>query len=126
MTLPELNSKFIYKEDKANYGFIEVWTEPKEINNKFTGDCEDYAILAKRNIPEFKNWDYYYCRLNGAGHCVLFKNGNVIDCNTQKIVSFEQYCKIYKVTEFKKYNWFTIFSKLLFSKAYVWIHSLKN
>lgn len=127
MTLKEFNNKYQYITDEDKFGFFEVWDIPKLQDDGFYyGDCESYCLFLKNNIEQFKDWDYYYCKLNGVGHCVLYKNGDVIDCNTQKIVSFEQYCKLYKVTEFKKYNWFVVFSKILFSKAYVWTHSLKN
>ena len=121
------NKQYKYKSDKEKFGFFEVWDIPKLQDDGFYyGDCESYCLFLKNNIEQFKDWDLYFCKINGNGHCILYKNGDVIDCNTQKIVSFEQYCKLYKVTEFKKYNWFVVFSKILFSKAYVWIHSLKN
>lgn len=127
MTLKEFNYKYRYKTDKDKFGFFEVWDIPKLQDDGFYyGDCESYCLFLKNNIEQFKDWDLYFCKINGNGHCILYKNGDVIDCNTQKIVSFEQYCKLYKVTEFKKYNWFVVFSKILFSKAYEWIHSLKN
>lgn len=123
MKLKEFNSKYSYKADK-NHDDWSIITPSSD--GMYYGDCEDYCLTLKKLTPQFKDWCYYYCKLNGEGNCVLYKNGDIIDCNTQKIVSFEQYCKIYKVTEFKKYNWFVIFSKILFSKDYVWIHSLKN
>lgn len=127
MILEQFNKQYIYKSDKDKFGFFEVWETPElQSDGFYYGDCESYCLFLKNNIEQFKDWDYHYCKLNGEGHCVLYKKGDVIDCNTQKIVSFEQYCKLYKVTEFKKYNWFVVFSKILFSKAYVWIHSLKN
>ena len=127
MTLVQFNKKYKYKSDKEKFGFFEVWDIPKLQDDGFYyGDCESYCLFLKNNIEQFKDWDLYFCKINGNGHCILYKNGDVIDCNTQKIVSFEQYCKMYKVTEFKKYNWFVVFSKILVSKAYVWIHSLKN
>lgn len=127
MELWKFNKQYKYKTDKQKFGFIEVWDIPKlQSDGFYYGDCESYCLFLKNNIKQFEDWDLYYCKLNGVGHCVLYKNGDIIDCNTQKIVSFEQYCKLYKVTEFKKYNWFVVFSKILFSKAYVWIYSLKN
>lgn len=127
MTLEQLNKNYIYKTDQNQFGRVEHWQvmKPNE-KGQHIGDCEDYCLTLKKLIPQFKGWDFYFCKINGNGHCILYKNGDVIDCNTQKIVSFEQYRKMYKVTEFKKYNWFVVFSKILFSKAYVWIHSLKN
>lgn len=121
MTLEQLNKNYIYKTDQNQFGRVEHWQvmKPNE-KGQFFGDCEDYCLTLKKLIPQFKDWDYYYCKLNnGGGHCILYKNGDVIDCNTQKIVSFEQYCKMYKVTEFKKHNWFVVFSKILFSNMYL-------
>lgn len=117
-----------YKTDKEKFNTsLDVWEIIKP--NKqgiYEGDCESYCRTLKNLDKQFKDWEYYYCKLNSIGHCVLFKNGDIIDCNTQKVVSYSEYCRRYKVTEFKKYNWFVVFSKILFSKAYVWIHSLKN
>ena len=116
-----------YKSDKEKFNTsLDIWEIIKPINGVYYGDCESYCRTLKHLDKQFRDWNYYYCKLNGEGHCVLYKNGDIIDCNTQKIVSFEQYCKRYKVTEFKKYNWFVVFSKILFSRGYVWIHSLKN
>lgn len=127
MTLEHLNKNYIYKTDQNQFGRVEYWQvmKPNE-KGQYIGDCEDYCLTLQKLIPQFKDWDLYFCKINGNGHCILYKNDDIIDCNTQKIVSFEQYCKMYKVTEFKKYNWFVVFSKILFSKAYGWIHSLKN
>ena len=112
MKLKEFNSKYSYKADK-NYDDWSVITPSSD--GMYYGDCESYCRTLKNIDKQFKDWDYYYCKLNGNGHCILFKHSEVIDCNTKKIVSFEQYCKMYKVTEFKKYNWFVVFSKILFS-----------
>ena len=118
MTLKEFNKKYKYVSDSEKYNFSEVWAEPKEENGVYEGDCEDYCIYLKRNVEGFEDWNYYYCKINGEGHCVLMKDDKVIDCNIKSVTTFEKYCKIYKVTEFKKYNWFTIFSKLLFAKIF--------
>ena len=127
MNLKQFNNKYIYQSDKEKFNTsLDVWEIIKPINGVYYGDCESYCRTLKHLDKQFRDWNYYYCKLNGIGHCILYKNGDIIDCNTQKIVSFENYCKMYKVTEFKKYNWFVVFSKILFSKAYVWIHSLKN
>ena len=115
MTLQELNLNYVYKADKR----FDTWQEMQsDADGKYTGDCEDYAITLKKHIPEFKDWDYYYCKLNGIGHCILYKNGNVIDCNIKGIVTLEQYNMLYKPTDLRKYNWFTIFSKVLVSRVY--------
>lgn len=120
MTLEEFNSKYIYKTDKEKFDFIEVWEIPKLQNGKYYGDCESYCRFLKNNIPEFKDWDYYYCRLNnGGGHCILLKEGKVIDCNLRSVVTLEQYFNIYLVTDLAKYHWFTVFSKILLSKGFL-------
>ena len=122
MTLKEFNNKYQYKTDKDKFGFFEVWDIPKLQDDGFYyGDCEDYAIFLKHNITQFENWDLYYCKLNGNGHCVLYKDGNVIDCNIKSIVSLEYYNKVFIVTELKKYHWFLVASKIMFAKVYTWI-----
>ena len=55
---------------------------------------------------------------SGDGHCILYKDGNVIDCNIKSIVSLEQYNRMFTVTELSKYNWFIIGSKIAFAKVY--------
>ena len=122
MTLKEFNNKYQYKTDKDKFGFFEVWDIPKLKDDGFYyGDCEDYAIFLKHNIPQFENWDLYYCKLNGIGHCVLYKDGHVIDCNIRQIVTYEKYCSLFNITKFKKYNWFVVGSKIMFAKVYTWI-----
>lgn len=121
MTLEEVNELYKYQSDLDKYGFNEVWAEPRLVNGMYKGDCEDYCILLKRNVPEFKDWDYYYCKLNGSGHCVLYKDGDVIDCNYKNVIAFDLYSKVYKVSEFKKYSKFTVWSKLIVGKVITWI-----
>ena len=123
MTLEYLNKNYIYQGDNP----LDIWQEMQpNKDGKYLGDCEDYAITIKKNVSEFKDWDYYYCKLNGIGHCILYKNGDIIDCNTKSVVTFENYCKIYKVTEFKKYNWFVVFSKILFSNMYLFYRKIRG
>ena len=122
MTLKEFNNKYQYKTDKDKFGFFEVWDIPKLQDDGFYyGDCEDYAIFLKHNIVGFKDWSYYYCKLNGNGHCVLYKDGHIIDCNTRQVVTYEKYCSLFNITKFKKYNWFVVVSKIMFAKVYTWI-----
>lgn len=117
MTLEQFNKQYKYKSDKEKFGFIEVWDIPKlQQDGFYYGDCEDYAIFLKHNIPQFENWDYYYCTLDGAGHCVLMKNNSIIDCNCQAIMLFDKYSEIYNVSDFKEYNRFTIVSKFILGK----------
>ena len=128
MTLQEFNKIYKYQSDLEKYGFSEVWEIPKveEDDGFIYADCESYARYLKNRIPEFKDWDYYYCKLNGQGHCILYKNGDMIDCNIKAIVSFENYCRIYKVTGLKKYNKFVVFSKIVVAKGQLWIRYLIN
>ena len=116
-----------YKSDKEKFNTsLDIWEIIKPINGVYEGDCESYCRTLKHIDKQFKDWDLYFCKINGNGHCILYKNGDVIDCNTQKIVSFEQYCKMYKVAEFKKYNWFVVFSKILFSNMYLLYRKIRG
>lgn len=120
MTLMEFNKKYSYQTDIEKYGFSDVWEiiEPDSEGN-YRGDCESYARTLKKLIPEFKDWNYYYCKLNGIGHCLLYKNDDVIDCNIKHIVSFDTYCRIYKVTEFRPYTKLQVICKIIFSKGVI-------
>lgn len=127
MTLENLNKNYIYKTDQNQFGRVEYWQvmKPNE-KGQYIGDCEDYCLTLKKLIPQFKNWELYFCKINGNGHCILYKNGDVVDCNVRSVVSFSNYCKIYKVSEFSKYSKFTVASKLLVSKVLLWFRSLKG
>ena len=126
MTLEEFNSKYKYQSDLEKFGFAEVWEIPElQEDGFYYGDCESYCRFLKANILEFKDWDYYYCKINGEGHCALYKDGNVIDCIEQKVVSFEQYTSNKVVTGWKKQDWFVVYSKILVGKVLVWISYLK-
>jgi hypothetical protein len=113
MELADLNKNFIYQSDKN----LDNWKEMGlNKDGKYYGDCEDYCITVKKNVPDFKDWDYYYCKLNSVGHCVLIKNTDIIDCNCKKVLSIEHYTNLYNATNFKKYNQLVVFSKIMFSK----------
>lgn len=126
MTLEEFNSKYVYVTDIEKFHTsLDVW-EVLGVDG-FSGDCESYALTLKKKVDGFADWELWYCRLNdGGGHCILYKNGDVIDCNVKKVVSLEDYSKMYKVTEFKKYNWFVVFSKILFSNAYLFYKKIRG
>lgn len=127
MTLEEFNSKYSYQSDVEKYGFLDVWEIiEQDSEGKYRGDCESYARTLKNLIPEFKDWEYYYCKLYGDGHCVLYKNNNVIDCNIRRVVSLEEYCRFYKVTEFKPYTVWQVTCKVAYGKVLVWLKSLKG
>lgn len=126
MTLKQFNRKYIYKSDKERFNIsLDIWELPKDADIVYA-DCESYCRFLKSNIKEFKDYEYYYCKLNGTGHCILYKKGNVIDCNIKSVVSLDYYLRIYDMTELKKYNWFVVFSKIAFAKGYLWIKSFKN
>lgn len=128
MNLKDFNSRYKYQSDKEKFNTsLDVWEIPKQSEDGFIyGDCESYCRYLKNNISEFKDWDYYYCKLNGVGHCVLYKNGDIIDCNFRAVLSIDAYCRIYDISDFKKYNWFTVFSKVLISSLFLSIIRIKG
>jgi predicted transglutaminase-like cysteine proteinase len=127
MTLEEFNSKYQYKTDMDKYGLAEVWEIPELVDGKYVGDCESYARSLRNYVLEFKDWGYWYCKLNGGGHCILYKNGDVIDCNVKKVISLEHYCRMYTITDLRKYSWFEVGSKILVGKVIViWKSLLKK
>lgn len=120
MTLEQFNKKYRYMSDKEKYSTsLDIWEIPKLEDDLYKSDCESYCRFLKAKIKGFEDWDYYYCKLGGNGHCILYKNGDVIDCNIRGIVTLEQYSILYKPTNLKKYNWFTVLSKILFSKGFL-------
>lgn len=122
MTLKAFNNKYQYKTDKEKFGFFEVWDIPKLQDDGFYyGDCESYCLFLKNNIEQFKNWDYYYCKVSGEGHCVLYKDGDVIDCVHKRIITLEQYMANGKIADFRKYGLFTVISKIVVGKVLIWI-----
>lgn len=104
MTLKELNQKFEYVTDSTQYGRVEHWAELEEMNGKLYGDCESYAITLKKNVPEFKDWDYWYCKISSGGHCILRNGSKVIDNNCQSVMSWESYLNRYSPTKVSKYT----------------------
>lgn len=126
MTLEKFNKKYIYKQDIDKYGFKEVWLEPKEVDGVYEGDCEDYCIYLKRNIAEFKDWDYYYCKLNGEGHCVLSDGVNIIDCNCKRVMTKDAYVGAYKPTDLKRLNWFIVGSKFYLGYIVITLNTIKK
>lgn len=119
MTLEEINSKFVYKTDKEQFGVEELWTGLQETDGKLVGDCEDYAITLKKEINFFNNWNYFFCKLDGIGHCVLISSDGslVIDNNCKTVLGIELYTSRYNITDIKKYNKIQVFFK--FFKAYI-------
>ena len=118
MNLYEFNKKYQYKTDKERFNTsLDIWELPQD-SNVIKADCESYCRFLKNNIKGFEDWDYYYCKLNNNGHCILYKDGNVIDCNIKTIISLDSYSRVYDAEGFKKYNWFVVASKIAFAKVY--------
>lgn len=112
MTLEEVNEKYEYQSDLDKYGWNEVWTIPNpDSDGKFREDCEGYCAILKHNVPEFNDWDYCYCKIRGNGHCILYKDGMVIDCNARRVMAIDLYTSLYVMSDLKKYNWFVKPSK---------------
>ena len=127
MTLSELNSRFFskykYMTDKEQYGITEYWEEPKlNEDGMYVCDCESVAIWIKRNVPGFDRYDYYWCRLNGGGHCILSNGVDMIDNNVQRVISLNEYKKMYDVTELRPYRWYELMWKFGSAKVLnVWL-----
>lgn len=120
MILEEFNSKYKYQSDKEKFGFIEVWEIPElQEDGFYYGDCESYCLFLKNNIEQFENWDLYYCKLNGIGHCVLSNGTMMIDCNSQKTMLKDKFMQQYNIEGLKKYSKFIIFCKYLFVKVFL-------
>lgn len=120
-TLDQFNSKYKYKSDleKHNTSLFDIWEIPKLENGFYYADCESYCRFLKENIEEFEDWDYYYCKLNGVGHCVLSNGAMIIDCNSQETMLKDKFMQRYNITELKKYSKFVIFCKYLFAKVFL-------
>lgn len=126
MNLYEFNKKYQYKTDKERFNTsLDIWELPQD-SNVIKADCESYCRFLKNNIKGFEDWDYYYCKLNNNGHCILYKDGNVIDCNIKTIISLDSYSRVYDAEGFKKYNWFVVASKIAFAKVYTLFNKGSN
>ena len=127
MTLEQFNKQYQYKTDDDKFGFFEVWDIPKLQDDGFYyGDCESYCLFLTNNIPQFENWDLYYCKLKGIGHCVLSNGAMIIDCNSQETMLKDKFMQKYNITELKKYSKFVIFSKYLFAKVFLFFKKVSN
>lgn len=106
MTLQGINKRFVYAKDKDLTGFNEAWLGLQEVDGKLKGDCEDYAITLKREVQGFKSWNYWYCKLNGIGHCILVSPSGqtVIDNNIRVAINIEAYMNTYSISELRPYT----------------------
>jgi predicted transglutaminase-like cysteine proteinase len=124
MTLDELNRRFVYKLDSEQFGFNEVWLGLQDVDGKLVGDCEDYAISVKNKVPGFKDWNYYWCRMNGEGHCILSNGVDMVDNNVQRVISLDKYKKMCEVTELRPYKWYELVWKFGSAKVLsVWLNT---
>lgn len=116
MKLEDLNRNFIYKTDMEQYKVLEEWRViTPSSDGKYYGDCEDYALTVKSKVEHdmhsFKEWDLYYCTLNGEGHCVLSNGVFIIDNACKRVMRLEDYYMQYKIKDFRKFTKFEIFGK---------------
>lgn len=120
MTLEEFNKLYKYKTDKDKFNFIDVWEIPEPSEDGFIyADCESYCRYLKENFDKFEEWYYYYCKLDGIGHCVLIKNTDVIDCNIRQIVSIDEYYMMFNVTELRPFTKFQVMSKIIVAQIFL-------
>ena len=117
MTLKQLRYNYIYRTDKEQYGVDEYWEEMKpNKDGKYIGDCESVAITLKRNNEEFKDWDYYWCRLNGGGHCILSNGELMVDNNTREVWTLDKFNDTWNITELRPYRWYELVFKFTQAK----------
>ena len=88
----KLLSNFTYKTDKEHYGVLEKWVQPDDnfsVNTPFTGDCEDFALAARKllNEKDIKTRLVFCKDETGAGHLVLEAYGWILDNRQFKVVS---------------------------------------
>jgi predicted transglutaminase-like cysteine proteinase len=127
MTLEDINRRFLYITDKARYGVEEYWNPLEESDGNLYGDCESYAITLKREVSLFEDWNYYWCRMNGEGHCILSNGVDMIDNNVKQVTSLGKYKKMYDVTELRAFKWYELMWKFGSAKVLsVWLKILGN
>jgi len=119
MTLAEFNSKYVYKSDYDKFGTrLDIWEVIKPKNGLYVGDCESYCLTVQSLIPELRKADLYYCRIHGNGHCILVKDGYVLDCNCRNWMKIDEYTSVYKMTSLQKYWKIAILYKRVVRKLY--------
>lgn len=90
----EVWSKFEYVTDRENYNSDEYWIIPDDFlnGNKFTGDCEDFAMCCRvlcrqRNIPS----QLVVCvDETGEYHCVLHVEGFILDNRHRSVKTVDE------------------------------------
>ena len=120
MTLKEFNSKYVYKSDTNKFGTrLDIWEiiKPDE-NGMYYGDCESYCLTIQELIPEYKDIDLYYCKINGNGHCIMMKNGMILDCNAKDWITRDEYTRSYNMTDLQRYWKIAVLYKRVMYKIY--------
>lgn len=124
--------KYIYQSDLDKYGtLLDIWEViSPDANGVYRGDCESYCRTLKKLDSVYKDWDYYYCKLDGVGHCVLIKGdsttGIIEDCNCQMPMSIDKYKEIYSVSGFMKYSKFQVISKIILANLFLMYRSIRE
>lgn len=72
---------FTYVSDEKQYGELEHWVTPDEVDN-VKGDCEDFALAVRKICDDAGvKTRLVFCTLDGGGHIVLEHEGHISDCN---------------------------------------------
>jgi predicted transglutaminase-like cysteine proteinase len=87
-TLRRVQRGFEYKTDIRQYGVIEKWTIPTDVDN-LTSDCEEHAIACRMILKDLGiDSRLVYCKdETGAGHLVLEVEGWILDNRQTRVVS---------------------------------------
>ena len=116
MTLPQLNSRYVYTAD----GTLDSWQVLEEVDGKYKGDCEDYCLTLQAKVEGFEKLELYYCKYNGVVHCVGKLGDKWIDCGLQRLVATLP--PLY--TDIRKYWLIEIAVKKLIGKVLRWYKNL--
>ena len=86
-TLKRVQKGFEYKTDMMQYGVIEKWTIPTDVDN-LTSDCEEHAIACRMILKDLGiDSRLVYCKdETGAGHLVLEVEGWILDNRQTRVV----------------------------------------
>jgi len=86
---------FEYVTDKKQYGKIEKWVTPEDVDN-VTGDCEDFALACRKLLREtdLPSRLVFCLDETGEGHAVLESGGWILDNRQRKVLSKQKLEKI--------------------------------
>lgn len=97
--------RFTYAKDQDQYGINEKWVMPEEAydgSQRFTGDCEDFALACRKVCREagIEDSRLVYCKTElSGGHCVLEVQGWILDNRQTKLKSRD---------DMKGYRWIAV------------------